>query len=60
MINAELRSCILEKLRKLKIFYFSRQSEIFDFVENHQHLISKIVNLKSYIFLNVTLQTDTI
>ncbi len=36
-----------------------RESEILDCLEYHQHLKSKIVNLKSYIFLNITLKTST-
>ncbi len=60
MINAELSSCILEKKLKLKTFDFSGRLEILDCAEYHQHLKSKILNLKSYIFLTVTLKTSSI
>ena len=62
------------KEKKEKKFDFSGRSEILDCTEYHQHLISKIVNLKSacpevkrigvnlksYIFLNVTLNANAI
>ncbi len=47
------------KRNKNLIFDFSGRLEILDCAEYHQHLKSKILNLKSYIFLTVTLKTST-